>query len=274
MSQMKSAHVVFAMVLWTFLFFPFHSQGSEQEELMLLGTIGAGGSTSKAIIKNRVTGKLKTYTEGEMISLAEGSYATITTVSSCMVILKDGLRYDALECDSIPSERTLKIPSPLSRFNVVDETLVANMRLRDGNNYDNMHPDFEDTIIGACERYGVDPFLVKAVIKVESNFNPKAVSPKKAMGMMQLIPETATIYGVNDPFDPEDNIDGGVRHLRDLMEYFSGDLELVLAAYNAGKDAVVKYGYDIPPYPETEAYVEKVLAYYKHIKDTRYLSWR
>ena len=157
---------------------------------------------------------------------------------------------------------------------MIDETLGAGVKLGDSVNYDNFQSEFEKAILSASERYGVDPYLVKAVIKIESNFNPRAISSKKAMGIMQLIPETASIYGVKDPFDPEDNIDGGVRHLRDLMEYFSGDIELVLAAYNAGKDAVVKYGFDIPPYPETEAYVEKVLAYYKRIKDTRYLSWR
>lgn len=271
---MRSAHVVLAIVSWTFLLCPFHSQGFERDKLTLLGTIGTGGSTSKAIIKNRATGELKTYAEGDVISLADGEYATITLVSSCMVILKDGLRHDALECDDIPSERTSKIPSPLARFDVIDETLGVNVRIRNGNNHYNVRSEFEDTIFGASERYGVDPFLVKAVIKVESNFNPQAVSPKRAMGMMQLIPETASIYGVNDPFDPEDNIDGGVRHLRDLIEYFQGDLELVLSAYNAGKEAVIKYGYDIPPYPETEAYVEKVLAYYSHIKGKSNVSWR
>jgi hypothetical protein len=268
MSQMRSSHVAFVVVLGTFLLYPFYSQCSEQDQLMLLGTIGTGGSTSKAIIKNHGTGKLKTYSAGDVIGLAGDEYATITAVSSCMVILKSRLRYETLECDNVPSERTFSVPSPLARFDVIDKGL------RDGIKYNNFESQFGNTILSAGERYGVDPYLIKAVIKVESNFNPRAVSPKKAMGMMQLIPETASIYGVQDPFDPEDNIDGGVRHLRDLMEYFRGDLELVLSAYNAGKDAVIKYGYDIPPYPETEAYVEKVLAYYNHIKDTRYVSWR
>jgi len=268
MSQMRSSHVAFVTVLWTFLLYPFYSQGFEQDQLMLLGTIGAGGSTSKAIIKNHVTGKLKTYSQGDVIPLANDEYATITGVSSCMVILKSNLRFETLECNNVPSERTFSVPSPLARFNVIDKTF------RDSIEYDHFQSEFENEILSASERYGVDPYLIKAVIKMESNFNPQAVSPKKAMGMMQLIPETASIYGVEDPFDPEDNIDGGVRHLRDLMEYFEGDLELVLSAYNAGKDAVIKYGYEIPPYPETEAYVEKVLAYYNHIKDTRYVSWR
>jgi hypothetical protein len=274
MSQMRSSHVAFVVVLGTFLLYPFYSQCSEQDQLMLLGTIGTGGSASKAIIKNHVTGKLKTYSEGDVIALAGDEYATITAVSSCMVILKSNLGYETLECDNVPSERTFSVPSPLARFSVIDKRLGDGIKLRDVINYGNFESKFENEILSASERYGVDPYLIKAVIKVESNFNPRAVSPKKAMGIMQLIPETASIYGVEDPFDPEDNIDGGVRHLRDLMEYFRGDLELVLSAYNAGKDAVIKYGYDIPPYPETEAYVEKVLAYYDNINDTRYVSWR
>jgi hypothetical protein len=241
---------------------------------MLLGTIGARGSNSRAIIKNHVTGKLKTYSQGEVIPLGDGEYATITVVSSCTVILKGNLGYETLECDDIPLEKTFKVPSPLAGFDIVDETQGHGIKLREGINYDNFQSEFERAILNASERYHVDPYLVKAVIKVESNFNPRAVSPKKAMGMMQLIPETASIYGVGDPFDPEDNIDGGVRHLRDLIEYFGGDLKLALSAYNAGKDAVIRYGYDIPPYPETEAYVEKVLAYYDHIKDTGNVSSR
>jgi hypothetical protein len=274
MSQMRSAHLAFVIVLGTFLLYPFYSQGFERDQLMLLGTIGTGGSTSKAIIKNHVTGKLKTYSEGDVIPIADDAYATITAVSSCIVILKSSLRYETLECDNFPSERTFGVPSPLARFDVIDKTLGTGIKIRDGINYDNIQSEFENVILSASERYGVDPYLVKAVIKVESNFNPRAVSPKKAMGIMQLIPATASIYGVEDPFDPEDNIDGGVRHLRDLMEYFRGDLELVLSAYNAGRDAVIKYGYGIPPYPETEAYVDKVLAHYNHIKETRYVSWR
>jgi hypothetical protein len=274
MSQMRSSRVAFVIFLCAFLLYPIYSQCSEQDQLILLGTIGTGGSTSRAIIKNHVTGKLKTYSQGDAIPLANGEYATVKEISSCMVILKNSLRYETVECDSAPSEVTFRAPSTLAGFDVIDETLGAGIKLRDSVNYDNFQSEFENAILSASKRYGVDPYLVKAVIKVESNFNPRAVSPKKAMGMMQLIPETASIYGVEDPFDPEDNIDGGVRHLRDLMEYFKGDLELALSAYNAGKDAVIRYGYDIPPYPETEAYVEKVLAYYDHIKDTRYVSWR
>jgi hypothetical protein len=108
-------------------------------------------------------------------------------------------------------------------------------------------------------RHGVPENLVSAVIRVESGFNPRAVSRKGARGLMQLMPGTASILGVRDSFDPMDNIDGGVRHLRGLIERFGNNLPLVLAAYNAGEGAVNTHG-GIPPYPETQAYVGRILA--------------
>jgi hypothetical protein len=108
------------------------------------------------------------------------------------------------------------------------------------------------------ERHGMSPALVEAVIRVESAFNPLAVSPKGARGLMQLMPGTANALGVQDAFDPRQNIDGGVRHLRRLIDRYPGDLPLAVAAYNAGEGAVDSYG-GIPPYPETQQYVRKVL---------------
>jgi len=108
---------------------------------------------------------------------------------------------------------------------------------------------------------GVDPDLVEAIIAVESAFNPLAISAKGAMGLMQLMPKTASLYGVTDPFDPRDNITGGVRYLRDLLHRFD-DLIHALAAYNAGETAVVTYQ-GIPPYRETQQYVKKVLSRYR-----------
>jgi transglycosylase-like protein with SLT domain len=116
-------------------------------------------------------------------------------------------------------------------------------------------------IKAAGERYGVPERLVQAVIRVESAFNPRAVSVKGAQGLMQLMPETASLLGVRNSFDPQQNIDGGVRHLRGLIERFGNDLPLALAAYNAGEKAVLAYR-GIPPYQETRDYVTRVLYYY------------
>lgn len=127
--------------------------------------------------------------------------------------------------------------------------------------------NYDDHINKTANWYGIDPYLVKAVIKVESNFNAKAVSSKGAMGVMQLMPGTAKDQGVDDPFDPSDNIKGGVRYLKKLMDMFNGDLGLALAGYNAGENAVIKYGYTIPPYSETVSYVDKVLVHYNHLKN-------
>jgi Transglycosylase SLT domain/Domain of unknown function (DUF4124) len=113
----------------------------------------------------------------------------------------------------------------------------------------------------ASVRYGVPERLVHAVIRVESAFNPRAVSVKGAQGLMQLMPETASMLGVRNSFDPQQNIDGGVRHLRGLIDRFGNDLPLALAAYNAGEKAVVNYR-GIPPFPETRDYVTRVLHLY------------
>ena len=113
----------------------------------------------------------------------------------------------------------------------------------------------------ASERYGVPIKLVSAVIRAESGFNPRAVSRKGAQGLMQLMPGTASMLGVRNSFDPRENIDGGVRHLRSLMDRFPDNLPMVLAAYNAGERAVVQHR-GIPPYPETIGYVQKVLHFF------------
>lgn len=108
---------------------------------------------------------------------------------------------------------------------------------------------------------GLDPNLVGALIKVESNFQPKAISPKGALGIMQLMPATAKMLGVEDPMDPMENIEGGTSYLRDLLKMF-GDRRLALAAYNAGPNAVKNYG-GVPPYRETIQFIEKVERYLK-----------
>ncbi|PLX98974.1 MAG: lytic transglycosylase [Desulfuromonas sp.] len=118
----------------------------------------------------------------------------------------------------------------------------------------------QDVIQRYADFYRLDKALVNAVIKVESDFNPNAVSRKGALGMMQLIPTTAQMLKVKDPLDPEDNIRGGSRYLRMMLDQFKGNLDLALAAYNAGPTAVRNYG-GIPPYTETIRYVDKVKHY-------------
>ena len=119
---------------------------------------------------------------------------------------------------------------------------------------------YDPLIWRAAEKYRVDYALVKAVLKAESNFDPRAISRAGARGLMQLMPGTADALRVNDPFHPEDNIEGGVRHLRYLLDLFKGNLHLVLAAYNAGEEAVFRYN-DIPPYRETRTYIQRALKY-------------
>ena len=117
---------------------------------------------------------------------------------------------------------------------------------------------YRDLIRAAATRHGLAPELVESVIRVESNFEARAVSPKGARGLMQLMPATAAKLGVRNVFDVHQNIEGGVRHLRHLVDRYGGNLSLALAAYNAGVEAVGRYG-GIPPYPETQAYVARVL---------------
>jgi hypothetical protein len=116
-------------------------------------------------------------------------------------------------------------------------------------------------ITEAASRYGIPERLVTAVIRAESGFNPRAVSRKGAQGLMQLMPSTASVLGVRNSFDPRENIEGGVRHLRGLLDRFPGNLSFAIAAYNAGEKAVTAYG-GIPPYPETQDYVVRVLRFY------------
>jgi soluble lytic murein transglycosylase-like protein len=115
----------------------------------------------------------------------------------------------------------------------------------------------------AAQRAALQPALVRAVIAVESAFNPRAVSRAGAQGLMQLHPRTAKRYGVGDAFDPEQNVRGGTRYLSDLLRRYDNNLELALAAYNAGEDAVDRYGRHVPPYRETREYVPAVLRLYR-----------
>lgn len=119
------------------------------------------------------------------------------------------------------------------------------------------HASYGNLIRVAAQKHGVDERLITRVIAVESNFNPKAVSRKRALGLMQLLPQTAARYAVLDVFDPAQNIDAGTRYLKDLLERYRGNLPLALAAYNAGPEAVDRYG-GVPPFLETQNYVRRI----------------
>jgi hypothetical protein len=122
-------------------------------------------------------------------------------------------------------------------------------------------------IQAAATANNVDPALIRAVISAESGYNPHAVSRAGAVGLMQLMPETASRYNVANARDPEQNIHGGARYLSDLLQMFNNDVRLAVAAYNAGEQAVMKYGNQIPPYRETQEYVPKVLQFYAHYRN-------
>jgi soluble lytic murein transglycosylase-like protein len=128
---------------------------------------------------------------------------------------------------------------------------------------------YEPLINEVCEKYHMDSAIIKAIIKAESNFDPYATSWKGAQGLMQLMPETAYELNVNDVYHPRDNLEGGVKYMKYLLERFNNDLSLALAAYNAGENAVLKYNWSIPPYAETRQYVNKVLRYLKSYRLTR-----
>lgn len=146
------------------------------------------------------------------------------------------------------------------KFKVFMRDIKKDQRLRTTFRISGNPAEYESLIARYSEEYGVDQSLVKAVIHAESGYNPNAVSRVGAQGLMQLMPKTARDLKVSNSFDPADNIKGGVRYLRFLLDTFHGDVSLALAAYNAGLNKVAKYN-GIPPYAETRNYVAKVLDY-------------
>jgi len=131
-----------------------------------------------------------------------------------------------------------------------------------GSNYNRM---IEKSIHNAAQKYNLPAALIRGVIRAESNFEVGAVSRAGAQGLMQLMPGTAKELGVDNPFDIEQNIDGGARYLRKMLDSFGGDIKVALAAYNAGPGAVAKYGGNVPPYQETQQYIHRVLRFSKQM---------
>ena len=146
-----------------------------------------------------------------------------------------------------------KIDAPIAVYSVEGAPTIRTTRPRPAN-----ASRFDSIVQEHASRQALRPELVRAVIQVESGYNPRATSPKGAMGLMQLMPGTARDLGVRDPYDPEENIRGGTKYLRQLLDKYRGNEDLALAAYNAGPGAVDKHGEKVPPYRETRDYVRKV----------------
>ncbi len=130
-------------------------------------------------------------------------------------------------------------------------------------NLNTRETEYDQTIFDLADAFNLDRALIKAIVHIESSFNPQAVSPKGAQGLMQLMPATASSYNVDNPFNAYDNLRGGIAFFADLMHRYQNDVHLALAAYNAGETAVSKYQ-GIPPFPETQAYVKYVLQLHKN----------
>ena len=155
------------------------------------------------------------------------------------------------------------IKTKATRPTLFNTELPANLYTRKVRAYTGINKQrYTDLIEQAASRYQVDAKLVHAVIQTESAYNASAQSPAGAVGLMQLMPATAQRFGVTDRQDPDQNVDGGTRYLKHLINLFTPNLHLAVAAYNAGENAVIRYNNSIPPYPETQNYVKQVLALY------------
>jgi soluble lytic murein transglycosylase-like protein len=185
---------------------------------------------------------------------------TATFVRADIYYFRDG---GEIYYTNIPAEGRIKVRLPLKTAKAKTEKTITDLPLR--KTFGDPPAIYEPAIIAAGKHYSVDSKLIRAVIKAGSDYNPRAVSPKGAMGLMQLMPATAREMRVADPFDPAENIHGGVRYLGQLIQVLNGDLQLALAAYNAGP-AVVMGKNKIPAITETKYYVRRVLNYYKSLK--------
>ena len=192
------------------------------------------------------------YANGRGVERDEGVAGALFTLAAAQ-----GHEYAGKLLQHIPEQPDVRLPSCL----LPDPPPVAHT-LEDNDGLAGDRSEIAQLVRKLAPQYSVDFRLALAVISVESAFNPTAVSPKKAQGLMQLIPETAERFGVKKVFNPAENIRGGLAYLRWLLAFFQGDVPLVLAGYNAGERAVEKYR-GIPPYAETRGYVKKITAIYK-----------
>ncbi len=187
--------------------------------------------------------------------------------SKGVIVFTNVPRADERKIETVVRERPAipkKIPAakPKKPCAKIAKAAVAKPVIKAGRKTNTRLPDnvpYSGIINAKCEKYDVDPNLVRSIIKAESDFNPAAVSRKGARGLMQLMPSTAADMGVRKIFDPAQNIDGGVKYLRYLLDCFNGDVELSVAAYNCGQGRVIRNGMCVPAIPETRNYVRKVM---------------
>lgn len=179
---------------------------------------------------------------------------------------KDGKSKVSSPAASATSERLARTPEVIS---TIERELLAPRESEPMAGVVTGNAGLDALIRSAAARHGLDPRLMLAVMRQESSFNMRAVSPKGARGLMQLMPATARRFGVRDIFDPAQNIEGGAQYLRFLLDTFNGDVELALAGYNAGENAVARYGNRIPPYRETQDYVRRITAHYQRLVDAQ-----
>jgi soluble lytic murein transglycosylase-like protein len=189
--------------------------------------------------------------------------------------VRDGVRIETVETTSaLPPANNVRPTSKkgLTLNNIrPTSTLYTTSRMAAGsaslNGFTTGDAKIDSFIVESSVRNGLDPVLIYAQMHTESSFKRGAISPKGASGLMQLMPGTAARFGVTNIFDPKQNIEGGARYMRFLLDAFNGDVQLALAGYNAGEGAVLKYGRRIPPYHETQEYVRRISQRYEQLRD-------
>jgi hypothetical protein len=192
--------------------------------------------------------------------------AGAVTARADYVVLRSGARLDVTGYEILPDRYILHLKGGVAEVPLIEIVGIEPEEIFDPIEEPlNDKTPFEKFIRAAAKRYDMDADLIHCVVAVESNFNPKAVSPKRASGLMQLLPQTAARYGVKNIFDPEENINAGTRYLKELLGKYH-DLTLALAAYNAGPERVDQYGRRVPPYLETMKYVQRIAKSYAKIK--------
>ena len=196
-------------------------------------------------------------------SALTGIFSVLLVLGSCVSSFAVGDIYKFIDENGVV--HFTNVPTdPSYRYRLFIKDFTARKPLRTSSYSPNV---YDDMITEASRRHGISFPLLKAVIKVESDFNPRAVSRAGALGLMQIMPENARAFRMRDPFDPRENILTGTQYFRELLERFNGKLQLALAAYNAGPTVVDRYK-SIPPIKETEDYVESVMKYFHHFKKT------